>query len=147
MSSRFDRARPTAAVLAALFAGAACGSDVGPPLPPEGDGPASIVVDNESQYTLEELRFHRSEDYRASSNLLPTELAMGGEVVVHARGSWFVTVMREKNYRGPIRAFTTETSFAVADGVGYRLAVFDEQFRLQRDHKRAMTPTDIVLDQ
>ncbi|MBI4817535.1 MAG: hypothetical protein HY791_14840 [Deltaproteobacteria bacterium] len=96
---------------------------------------------------IEEVRFHRTEGYRDAANVLSERLAVGDGFVVHARGSWYVTAFREKNYRGPIRAYTTRSPLRLSDGVGYGLAIFDEQFRLtQNQEMLEVGPNDVVLD-
>ncbi len=133
--------------LAACVALAACGAESErPPIARLDEGPASIVVKNRSQYVLNEVRFHRSESYSGADSILSEQLSIGGEVVVRGTGWWYVTALREKNYGGPLRAYTTESPLGVAEGAGYTLMVYDEQFRLKQEpERRPPEPSDIIL--
>lgn len=106
---------------------AACGAS--DPLPPP-SGPAMVVIENESQYLLEELRFHGSSDYRSQPNALEGPLAVGATGVFYRSGTTFVTVFREKFRGGDLLALTTESPVALEGDRGYRVKVFDLSFRV-----------------
>ena len=97
------------------------------------DLPASVVVHNRSQYILHELRFHRSLPYLTARNVLEADLGIEGIYLFHGRGDWYVTVYREKYKDGPILAFTMAEPMRLSAGMGYRLDVFDESFRMEPD--------------
>ena len=109
---------------------AACADGGGGPLP----GPASVLVHNRTQYTLQELRIHEAESYADATNTLTGEMEIDEQLVIHRDGPYYVTVLREKNRGGEVLAFTTGRPLSVTRGRGYKLEVFDEMFRLL-DHK------------
>ena len=113
--------------------------DAGPVDPPR-DG--SLLITNESQYDLVELRVHPHPDYLEVSNLAETGLAISGQIVFFGKGKWYVTAFRERYRRGPILAFTTSRPIEVAAEQGVRLIVFDESFRLEESTWIDPGPTD-----
>ncbi len=94
---------------------------------------ASVVIVNESQYTLEELRVHRTPDYRSADNVLTSGLGIDEDILFYGDGEWYLTVLRERYHLGPILAFTTAQPIDLERERGYRLTVFDESFRLEDD--------------
>lgn len=121
--------RSGGAVLLFAFA-VGCASEGAAPRP---RGPSSIMVDNQSQYILEELRTHSTTQYIDAANVLETPMAINGTHLVHAERSVYVTVIRERNRGGPMLAFTTSRPLELTAQLGYRLLVFDDSFRLQDD--------------
>ncbi|MCK6545014.1 hypothetical protein L6R52_04045 [Myxococcota bacterium] len=113
----------------ALVGLAACAGD-SPGPPPTGPIPSVLIV-NRSQYSIEELRIHRSADYLPSENLMPDGLEIDEEVLFYGLGEHWVTVIREKYQDGPMIAFTMARPMALYRGKGYKLSVFDEAFRLE----------------
>ena len=131
MSSRMTI---SAVILLASCLGAAC-EDRGPgPLPKI--ELASLVIENQSQYDLLELRVHGPESYRDASNVLQDKLqeslAVGETFVFHGLGARYVTVFRERNRGGPVVAISTTSPVSLAPNTGYGLLVFDESFRVER---------------
>jgi hypothetical protein len=114
--------------LLAFFA--ACGGD-GPPGTPKGR--ASLIIENDSQYVIEDVRVHLTEDYLSTPSLLLAPLSLRATILRHGSGSMYVSVMREKYSGGPMIALTTIDPIELLDGTGYRLIVFDESFRLKGD--------------
>jgi len=103
----------------------ACGSDIGPE-----PGPASLVIENNSQYVLHEIRMHETESYADAPKLNVEPLEIGVSLVHHETGTFFVTVMREKFAGGEDVALTTQFPIQLLGDNGYRLQVFDQSFRL-----------------
>lgn len=133
--------------LLALAGAAACASGDDPQiLTPSVRLPSSVVVVNQSEFDITELRFHRGPDYAAADNLLDVPLTATASVVVHTFGSWFVTAMHEKNRGGPIRAYTSETAFFIDGDLGYRLELYNQVFRMDLGDKRPIRAEDTVLD-
>jgi hypothetical protein len=116
---------------------AACGAD-GPG--PQLRGPASLFVENQSQYTLVELRTHTSTVYADAPNRLDAPLPIDGEVLWWETGTLHVTAMRERNRGGRLIALTTSRPITLTGERGYRLLVFDDSFRLTDD--RFVPPGD-----
>lgn len=123
------RARHAIAGLALCALACADDSDGGP-FPRE---PASLVIQNSSQFVLDEIRLHRSEDYREVPSILDAPLPIDGTVFRHLSGAWMVTVLRERFRGGDSLALTTMFPLALEDERGYRLHVFDTAFRLESD--------------
>lgn len=115
---------------------AACGAD-GPAIR---RGPASLFVENQSQYALVELRTHTSTVYADAPNRLEAPLPIDGEVLWWETGTLHVTAMRERNRGGRIIALTTSRPISLVGERGYRLLVFDDSFRLVDD--RFVPPGD-----
>lgn len=110
----------------AVVALAGCGASPDPPVP----RPALVVVENASQYVLEELRFHPAVQYDGALNQLLAPLPVGAISARHMQGSSFVTVFREKFRGGELVALTTQQPLTFAEGTGYRIKVFDTAFRV-----------------
>lgn len=115
-------------MLAAALAGAACGADQ--PNPPGPTGPALVVIENASQYVLEELRLHGGFSYADATSVLDAPLEVGQTHAEYLRGSTYVTVFREKFAGGELLALTTQTPIALVGEQGYRVKVFDQSFRV-----------------
>lgn len=126
VSGRVGGVRLALALTASLLG--ACAAD-GPPPDPPGPLP-SVIIENQSQYTLLELRIHDEADYLESPNMIADPLALDDHVFFYGAGNVWVTVFREKYAMGPILAFTTASPISLYRGKGYRLIVFDESFRL-----------------
>jgi hypothetical protein len=92
---------------------------------------ASMVLENETQFDLRELRVHRTADYSQASNLLKTVMPVNASVVFYGDGPYYVTVLREKYHLGPIEAFTTATPVTMDRGAAYRLVILDDSFRVE----------------
>lgn len=116
---------------------AACGAE-GPPV---SNDPASLIVENASQYVLNELRFHATSSYADAPNVLPAPLAIGAEQLRFGSGTVFVTVLREKFRGGEDLALTTMYPLELVNGEGYRLKVFDASFRLEASQLIVKTST------
>lgn len=119
------------ASLVAVAILAACGDDGGPPIPSD-PRPASVIVENQSQYELQELRIHSEpvSGYMKTQNRLESPMAIEGAFLFHERGDWYVTVFRERNRGGPMLALTTGEPISLTNASGYKLLVFDDSFRL-----------------
>lgn len=109
----------------ALLANAACG-DFGPPVP----GPHLVVIENQSQFDLLELRIHDTPDYRDAPNLLSAPMPPGTETSTVMEGRAYFTVMRERARGARTIALTTLQPFDIQDASWFQLIVFDESFRL-----------------
>lgn len=110
------------------LAATACAAEA----PPRGKIPSMLIV-NDSQYQLVELRIHRSADYSTTPNMVTSAIDLSAELVYYGEGTHWVTVFREKYAMGPILAFTTATPIELMRQRGYRLHVFDESFRLESE--------------
>ncbi len=108
----------------AALALAGCGAEPGIPLP------AFVVIENASQYALEELRFHEVVQYDEAPNALAAPMAVGAVDARHMFGPTYVTVFREKYRGGEILALTTQQALTLENGTGYRVKVFDTAFRV-----------------
>lgn len=106
----------------------ACADGGGPG--PTGRGPASLLIENNSQYVLDEVRIHAEPAYGDTPSMIPGKMQVGDLLVRHGSGSWWVTVIRPRYEGGPPVALTTETALELFDDNGYRLIVFDQSFRL-----------------
>jgi len=105
---------------------------------PSGDGGVglgrgSVMIENQTQYLLTEIRIHEAASHLNAPNRLALPMEIGGELLFHGIGEYYVTVFREKHTLGPLIAFTTATPIDIAPGSGYRLLVFDQAFRLLDD--------------
>jgi hypothetical protein len=109
-----------------LFLGA-CGADHSQ----YQSGPASLLIMNESQFDLLEVRKTESANYQDAANLAGGTLAVNASFVSHGSGEWWVTVLRIHYEGGPIVALTTQEPLELEDGDGYELIVFDQSFRLE----------------
>jgi hypothetical protein len=98
---------------------------------PPGAGPASLLIMNESQFDLLEVRKTLSAEYQGASNLADGPLPVNSSFVSHGSGAWWVTVFRIRYQGGPVVALTTTEPLELTDGTGYELIVFDESFRLE----------------
>lgn len=116
---------------------AACGSNA-PGIVPPGKN-ASVVIENESQYALRELRLHPRPPFLESTSVLKEAMGIRSSIVFYGSGSWYVTVFREKYKDGPVLAFTTSRAVVLERGHGYRLLVFDDSFRMT-DEARWLDP-------
>ena len=106
----------------------ACAADA-PAMPA---APSSVVIENQSQYVLDEVRVHADEDYTQAPNLAKEGgLQVGDTVVFHASQPRYVTVFRVRNRGGPTIAITTDTPLPLEGGSGHRLLVFDDSFRVE----------------
>ena len=94
------------------------------------DGEAPLEIDNDSQYTLVEVRLHEPADYLAAPNAIAAPLPTGDSVQLSALGTRYVTVFRERYQGGPLLALTMATPIDLEAGHRYRLVVYDESFRL-----------------
>jgi hypothetical protein len=103
-----------------------CGGGPGPNPP----GPASLTIQNDSQYVLAEVRAHEAPSYGDVANVLESPLEIGESILLHVSGQWRVTVFRERFSGGPLVALTTASVLELSDSTGYELIVFDESFRL-----------------
>ena len=103
----------------------ACGFDG--PQPP---GARPVEVENQSQFSLEELRVHRDLDYRGARNLLLAPLLPGTRTSTVLEGSFYVTVFRERARGAKTIALTSEQALEIVDAPSFLLLVFDESFRL-----------------
>ncbi|MBK8011836.1 MAG: hypothetical protein IPK13_10835 [Deltaproteobacteria bacterium] len=99
--------------------------------------PAFLAIENQSQYELIELRVHSGIRYLETENLLASPLRPGDVRPLYGSGEFYVTVYRERYRLGPVYAFTTAYPIHLLDDTGYRLAVFDESFRLDEIPWRA----------
>jgi hypothetical protein len=99
-------------------------------------GPASLLIMNESQFDLLEVRKTTGANYQGAANLAGGTLPVNASFVSHGSGDWWVTVLRIRYEGGPIVALTTKEPLELEDGNGYELIVFDESFRLE--------PSDLV---
>lgn len=111
--------------IALLFIGCAAAPPPPPP-PPAG----SVLIENQSQFDLLELRIHRGLDYAQTSNLLSSAMAVDDAVVFYGTGTFWITVFRETFRGGPIVALTTSAPVELEAERGYQLIVFDQSFRL-----------------
>lgn len=109
-----------------LLLAAACGSAD----PPPPSTPAMLVVENASQYVLEEVRLHFEPSYLAAPNLVEVPLAEGESLVEYRSGTIYLTVFRERFRGGDLLALTTESPIALQSQTGYRVRVFDQSFRV-----------------
>ena len=92
--------------------------------------PARVSVRNDSQYDIEEIRFHHFNLYGDSPNLLPVDtLAVDDHIEVVGIGDWYVTFLREKNRGGEILAYTTAWPIRLEWETTYILELFDTSFR------------------
>lgn len=97
--------------------------------------PPSLIVRNESQFVLLELKTHPTSDHTGAVNLLDAlnagkPLPQTGQVEIVAFASGlYVTVVREQVLNGPKIAITTGVGVQLA-GDSQTLLVFDESFRL-----------------
>ena len=103
--------------------------------------PASLVVENRSQFDLLELRIHESMEYVDAQDILQDALPIGGQYVFHGSGSRYVTVFRERNRGGPIIAVSTISPLNLSPETGYGLLVFDDSFRVEAREWIALTST------
>jgi urease beta subunit len=133
-----------AGALALAFASAACSADQPPP--PSPAGPAMVVVENASQYTLVELRFHPELSYASATNVLDRPLDVGDTHLEYLDASAFVTVFREKFAGGDLLALTTQTPVSLQGGTGYRVKVFDLSFRVLGETYVKPSTTSTVPD-
>jgi hypothetical protein len=90
----------------------------------------SLQFENQSQYTLLELRIHDGPSYAAAENILGQPLDIGATVSADAEGPAYITFFREKFHRGPILAFTMPEPIVVREGQRYRITMFDQSFRV-----------------
>ncbi len=111
--------------IALVFIG--CAEARPPPPPPPA---ASMLIENQSQFDLLELRIHRELDYAQTANLLSNAMAVDDAVVFYGTGQLWVTVFRETFRGGPIVALTTSAPVELEAQRGYQLIVFDQSFRL-----------------
>lgn len=128
--------RPGSILWVAMLLASSCGGDddVSPQVNLE---PSSVIVENRTDFELTEIRFHTEPDYRApAARRIERLLVSTATMTVHAVGSWFVTAYREKNTRGPLRAYSTEVPLEIDAGQGYRLEIFNESFRLTPEGPR-----------
>jgi hypothetical protein len=95
----------------------------------EEDG-AAIVVENQSQYELRELRVHATASYLDAPNLLAAPLSIGASMELAGDGAFHLTFIREKYASGPELAFTTARPIDTAGARAVRVLVFDESFRV-----------------
>lgn len=109
-----------------VLAFAACGAS---PDPPVTQTPL-VVVENASQYVLEELRFHPLVEYGDATNALAEPMPVGASNQRYMAGSTFVTVFREKFQGGELLALTTQQPITLEYAKGYRIKVFDTAFRV-----------------
>ncbi len=108
-----------------LCGAVACGSsDIPPPT-----GPAYVVVENASQFVLEELRFHTGDTYLASPNALTAPLAVSSTTSYYLEGTLYVTVFRERARGLSLLALTTAQPISLPGDQGVRVKVFDDAFR------------------
>ena len=117
--------------LAVVFAGGLAGLSGCAADEPQAIGPSSVIIDNQSQYVLDEVRHHVDRDYSAAPNITQDGLLEGGTVLFHASGERFVTVFRVRNRGGPTIALTTDIPLSLGGLTGHRLMVFDDSFRLE----------------
>ena len=117
-----------------------CGGDI-PRIPTIVILPASLVIENRSQYEIQELRLHQQLEYEDAENVLDEPFVVGEKHVFHGLGSWNVTVFREKNRGGPVIAVSTLEPVALKPNEGYGLLVFDESFRVESRPWMAETST------
>ena len=111
-----------------LLSLAACSAERAPQ-----PGPGSLTIDNQSQYVLDEVRRHETPAYTDAPNMLSAPLAINSTVAFSAEGSWYVTVIREKNRGGEKLAFSTLNPVQMLARTGKRLLVFDDSFRVITD--------------
>ena len=108
-----------------LCGAAACeSSDIPPPT-----GPAYVVVENASQFVLEELRFHTGDTYLESPNALTAPLAVSSTTSYYLEGTLYVTVFRERARGLSPLALTTAQPINLPGDKGVRVQVFDDAFR------------------
>ena len=108
-----------------LSGAVACGSsDIPPPT-----GPAYVVVENASQFVLEELRFHTGDTYLESPNALTAPLSVSATTSYYLEGTLYVTVFRERARGLSLLALTTAQPISLPGDQGVRVKVFDDAFR------------------
>lgn len=108
-----------------LCGAVACGSSD----PPPPTGPAYVVVENASQFVLEELRFHTGDTYLESPNALTAPLAVSSTTSYYLEGTTYVTVFRERARGLSLLALTTAQPISLPGDQGVRVKVFDDAFR------------------
>ena len=112
-------------VVIGLSSVVACGSSD----PPPPTGPAYVVVENASQFVLEELRFHTGDTYLESPNALTAPLAVSSTTSYYLEGTTYVTVFRERARGLSLLALTTAQPISLPGDQGVRVKVFDDAFR------------------
>lgn len=112
-------------VVIGLSSAVACGASD----PPPPTGPAYVVVENNSQFVLEELRFHTGDTYLESPNALTAPLAVSSTTSYYLEGTLYVTVFRERARGLSLLALTTAQPISLPGDQGVRVKVFDDAFR------------------
>lgn len=108
-----------------LAGAVACGAtDLPPPT-----GLAYVVVENASQFVLEELRFHTGDTYLEAPNVLTAPLAVSSTTSYYLEGTLYVTVFRERARGLGLLALTTAQPLSLPGDRGLRVKVFDDAFR------------------
>jgi hypothetical protein len=88
-----------------------------------------VEIENQSQFSLDELRIHVDPDYRFSKNLLAAPLLPGSRTSTVLEGFFYVTVFRERARGARVIALTSDQPLEVLDAERFDLLVFDESFR------------------
>ncbi|MBI2061351.1 MAG: hypothetical protein HYT87_16555 [Nitrospirae bacterium] len=112
-----------------------------PPPPPE------MILSNESQFALDELRIHPSANYRESPNVLAEPFVIGQSMKRVWRDSMNVTIIRLKVEYGARVAMTTPSPInGQPEATAHQLKIFDEAFRLSEltQFPRALGAGDTV---
>lgn len=113
-------------VLLLLLFGAACG-EFGPTPPP---GQHLVVIWNQSQFELLQLKVHARPDHRDAPSLLEAPMPTGTETSTVVGGALYFTAVRERARGARAIALTTAEPLEIAGASWFELIVFDESFRL-----------------
>lgn len=119
---------PTTRLLALLTILLALGCGELGPLPPP--GPYRVVIENQSQFELMELRLHATPEYRDAPSLLEAPLAPGAETSTVTEGHLYFTAIRARARGARPIALTSLEPLWIRDAGWFELIVFDESFRL-----------------
>lgn len=112
----------------AMFAASCAGDSPGPP---DVGRIAAMVIKNQSQYAMVDLRMHAEASYAAAPNVLPEAMDVGDELLYYGSGDRYFTFIREKYVMGPLLAFTTRDAVRMERNFGYEMVLFDESFRVE----------------